>query len=39
VEGEFCELRYDGVLKRSTMLLTGAPATSKGPGPTSNLNA
>jgi hypothetical protein len=39
VEGGFCKLRLNGVLRSSSMLLTGAPATSKGPGPTNNLNA
>jgi hypothetical protein len=38
VEAEFCELRHNGVLGSSSMILPGAPTTSKGPGLANNLS-
>jgi hypothetical protein len=38
VEGGFCELRFDGVLRSSSIIMAGAPTTSKGSGLLNNLS-
>src|SRR5688572_21398626 len=38
LEEEFLELRHNGVLRRSSMKLPGAPTASKGPALANNLS-